>query len=227
MKEYVSPPCPVTTRIAEKLPKKIEVVLRDGAPSDMRGCARGIFRRRFAYDGAPPPMFPTSIRFLLATASAAFGVYQIHRGSIAGGLYVVAGALLIYGHFRYGPVWLALRTARRGNMDRTRRLLAQVHNPRWLTSDQRAYFELTSALVAADRKDDHAAEKHLRLALDHRLRTENDRALLEVMLARILIERGTANEADEILARAAARGSRPEVARMIDELKRARGSTLG
>jgi predicted Zn-dependent protease len=172
-------------------------------------------------------MFPTSIRFLLVVASAAFGAYQIHRGNVAGGLYLLAAALLAYGHFRYGPVWLALRTARRGNMDRTRRLLEEVHNPDWLTSDQRAYFELTSALVAADRKDDPAAEKHLRLALDHRLRTENDRALVEVMLARILIERGRAEEADEILARAAARGSKPEVARMIDELKRARGSTPG
>jgi hypothetical protein len=126
-------------------------------------------------------MFPTSIRFLLATASAAFGVYQIHRGSIAGGLYVVAAALLVYGHFRYGS-----RVAGASNGS------SWKHGPHATFARAGAQSGLAdlgpAALVAADRKDDHAAEKHLRLAIDHRLRTENDRALVEVMLARILID---------------------------------------
>jgi predicted Zn-dependent protease len=175
-------------------------------------------------------MFSAPVRCLLIAASVAFGGYQLYRGNGAGGWYLLAAALLIYGYFRYGPVWLALRTARRGSFDRTRRLLAQVPNPAWLTSDQRAYFELASALLAEHRKDSSGAETHLRLALEHRMRTQNDRAIVELMLARILLERGSAVEAGEILDRAANRGSNPEVARMIDELKTtlsgARGRTV-
>ena len=164
-------------------------------------------------------MFSRPVRFLLIVASVAFGGYQLYRGSVAGWFYLLAAALLTYGHFRYGPVWLAFRNARRGNLDRARRLLAQVKDPRLLSPGQRAYFELSSALVAADLKNKQAAENHLRLALEQRLRTHNDRALAEVFLAELLIERGAADEAADVLDRAAMQNPKAQVTRMIEELR--------
>jgi len=162
-------------------------------------------------------MFPRALRFVLIGVSTAYGLYYVTHGEPVGYLYLCASAFLIYGYFRYGPVFIAFRHIRRQNFARAERLLAQVRHPELLSSRQRSYFELASAELAIHRGDHSVAERHLRVALDHRLRTENDRALAEALLGQLLIERGALAEARDALERARRRPCKPAVAKAIEE----------
>jgi uncharacterized protein HemY len=162
-------------------------------------------------------MFPKPLRFVLIGVSTAYGLYCVMHGQPIGYLYLCASAFLIYGYFRYGPVFIAFRHIRRQNFARAESLLAQVRHPELLSSGQRSYFELASAELAIHRGDHSVAERHLRVALDHRLRTENDRALAEALLGQLLIERGALAEARDALERARRRPCKPAVARAIEE----------
>ncbi len=74
-------------------------------------------------------------------------------------------------------------------MNEAAELLQKVKTPQALGSEERAYFELVSGLVCASRAQNQQAETHLQAALDHHLRTENDRAMAEAVLAQLLVAR--------------------------------------
>lgn len=127
------------------------------------------------------------------------------------------------GYFRSGTVWLAWRSLRAARPERTAELLAQVRFPGALSSQQRAYYEFASGIVASSGGRASEAESHLRTALSHRLRTESDRSLVEVELARILAGRGETGAARELVQVARGRRCRPEAAAEAERL----AATLG
>jgi hypothetical protein len=164
-------------------------------------------------------MFSKSLRFVLIGVSAAYGLYYLTQGRWLGYLYLFAGALLIYGYFRYGPVFIAFRHVQRKNFERAASLLAQVRDPDLLSLSQRAYFEFASAAVAEHQGNDTTAERHLRAALEHQFRSENDRALTETVLAQVLLKRDAPTpEARDLLERARHRPCKPELKRTIEEV---------
>ena len=150
-------------------------------------------------------------RLVVVAGSAAVGVWLSLSGSHTTGLlFLVASAILGVGYFRYGPVWLAMRALGRGETDTAASYLSSIADPQRLERQSRAYFELASGFVPAERGHLTDAQQHLRKALELPLRTPNDRALAEVNLARLLV--GTANaEAGELLDRAAQRPTKPQV----------------
>lgn len=164
-------------------------------------------------------MFSTSVRLALIVAALGLGLVEVSSGHAIGYCLIAAAALLAYGHFRYGPVWLAFRALRAGDAERAARLLSQVKRPSWLSSPQRAYFEFASGALAAARGADADAEQHLRAALAHELRTDHDRCAVEVDLARLLAKRGDRVAALEVLAAASARAPRPELAEQVRQVR--------
>jgi Tfp pilus assembly protein PilF len=74
-------------------------------------------------------------------------------------------------------------------------------------------------LVCASRAQNANAEAHLRRALDHQLRTENDRALAEAVLAQLLVARDELVEARAIVERAVTRECRPAIAARIKAMR--------
>ncbi len=163
-------------------------------------------------------MFSNPIRIALILGCIGFGIYRVVYGDRMGLLYVVAGILVAYGYFRYSTVWLAFRAVQKGELDRAARLLSQTRNPSSLSSQARAYFELASGIVEANRGQDEAAERHFRAALGHELRTENDRCVAEVCLAELLARRGNLDEARELVTQARTRRHKPELAECIDRI---------
>ena len=63
-----------------------------------------------------------------------------------------------------GPIWLAARAARRGDLVRVARLLHEVRRPHLLAPQQRAYFHYYAGLVHADRGELSAARENLQIA---------------------------------------------------------------
>jgi uncharacterized protein HemY len=155
---------------------------------------------------------------VLIVATLALGLVEVSTGNSIGYWLIAAAALLAFGHFRYGPVWLAFRALRAGDADRAARLLSQVRRPSWLSSPQRAYFEFASGALAAARGADADAERHLRAALAHDLRTANDRCAVELELARVLAKRGDRVAALDVLAAASTREPKPELAEQLRQV---------
>ncbi len=157
---------------------------------------------------------------MLIAVATGYGTYYVKHGDPVGFLYLCAGALLIYGYFRYGPVFIAFHHVRRKNFERAERLLRQVRDPALLASGQRSYFELASAELALHHGKHADAEHHVRAALAHQLRSENDRALAETLLGQLLIHRGQFDEARDALGSARKRPCNPEVKKAIEEVSK-------
>jgi hypothetical protein len=158
------------------------------------------------------------LRLAFAIASFVLGAYLLVLSDYSGVLFLGGAAYLGYSYFRFGTVWLAFREVARGHMDAAAKLLQKVKHPEGLGSEQRAYFELASGLVCASRAENARAETHLQQALDHQLRTENDRALCEAVLAQLLVARDDLAGARAVVERAVTRECRPAIAARIKTL---------
>jgi tetratricopeptide (TPR) repeat protein len=163
-------------------------------------------------------MFTPKLRLFLALASFAVGTYRIVVGDYVGLVWLAGAAVLAYGYFKYGTVWLAFREVARGHMEPAAKLLAQVKRPESLVSEERAYFELAWGLVCASRAENGRAEQHLEQALKHALRSDNDRAMAEAVLAQLLVARNQLAAARSILDQALTRSCRPSIAERIKTL---------
>lgn len=161
-------------------------------------------------------MFTFSIRMILVAATACVGAYRLSSGNQDGAMLLVASGLLVYGHFRYGTVWLAYRAARAGKFERAGQLLSQISRPSILSSQMRAYYEFVHGAVAANSDRNEQAEQHFRNALQFKLRTDNDRCVVEINLAELLAQRGALDEARELVASARTRHCNPQVAAIVE-----------
>jgi hypothetical protein len=155
---------------------------------------------------------------MFAVASFALGTYCLVVGDYKGIVLFLAAAYFSYRSFKHNPVELAFRHVARGHMPSAATLLSQVKHPEQLSTRDRAYFELASGLVNASQAENQRAEQHLTLALEHDLRTENDRALAEAVLSQLLVARGARDEARRIIDRAITRSCRPAIAERIKTL---------
>ena len=68
-------------------------------------------------------MFSTRIRWAVIAIDLLLAVYFARKGPALSAVVLVSAALLIYGHFRYGTVWIACQRFRRGDEAAAVRLL--------------------------------------------------------------------------------------------------------
>ena len=165
-------------------------------------------------------MYSRSLRIVITIFCVAVGSWEFYRGRfVPGVMLLVVALLMLYGYFRYGTVWLALRRLRAGDEAGGARLLSQVSNPELLSARQRAYYELAQGTLALESGDASRAIPHLQAALEHRLRTEHDRAIAEANLASALVATGEVSHARLLIRAARGRGPRPEIEEMLDALE--------
>ena len=165
-----------------------------------------------------PVVLTHKLLVILAVASFALGTYCLVVRDYKGILLFLAAAYFSYRSFQHNPVEQAFRHVARGDMASAAILLGKVPRPEHLSSRDRAYFELASGLVKASQAENQRAEQHLTLALEHDLRTENDRALAEAVLSQLLVARDACDEARRIIDRAITRSCRPAIAQRIKKL---------
>lgn len=148
-------------------------------------------------------MFTPRVRFLLALVVAGYALYRLARGELSAYFLLLAAALLVAGHFRYGAIRPAFFAMRRGEVETARGLIRSVKHPNLLSPQSRAYWHWIKAVAAADLDKDLAqAEEQMRLAIDSGLRTAHDRCIATATLARIVAYRGDTERAGELLSQA-------------------------
>jgi ParB-like chromosome segregation protein Spo0J len=74
-------------------------------------------------------------------------------------------------------------------------------------------------LVCTSTAQNQRAEQHLQAALAHQLRTDNDRAMAEAVLAQLLIARDQHAEARALVDQAVTRNCRPSILERLKALQ--------
>lgn len=122
-------------------------------------------------------------RILLVLFNALLSFHFLRSGDMLGWVFVVSGAILIYGAFRYGSVHAAFRAVRNGRLDVARAALTETSS-RFLDKRSQAYASWVRAALAEGDKDLDAALSHLEDARQPAL-SSNDRVVIWVMEAAI------------------------------------------
>ena len=158
-------------------------------------------------------------RLGLAFLAIGFGLWHVIDRPFYAAWPILGGALLIYGHFRYGTVWFAFRALKKGDLDGAGRLILAVRKPEWLGREYLAYYHWTrGALDAAAQRLDEA-HRHFLAAMEGSLRTPKDRAVVCCCLAELAARQGRVDEAENFMMRAREASSDPVVETLIGKVR--------
>ncbi|WP_127476845.1 hypothetical protein [Sulfurivermis fontis] len=165
-------------------------------------------------------------RLVLALLCAALTLMLASQASPWTIVPLLCGLLLLWDYVRNSGVWIGFRAFRQGQLPRVRRSLRSVRWPQLLSPRSRAYYHwLRGVLEAADGRLE-AARVHLLVAATGALRTENDRSLVQCLLAELALQQGNRAAAAEHVRLANALGHHGEVAHIITALRRRLDGTL-
>lgn len=164
--------------------------------------------------------FTPHLRLILAMLCGALTLMFASHASPIFVLPLLSGLLLLWDYFRNSGVWIGFRAFRVGNLLRVRRSLDSVRWPHLLSRRSLAYYHwLRGVLDAADGRL-QAARVHLLVAATGALHTENDRSLVQCLLAELALQEGNAASAAEHVRLANALEHHGEVAHIITALRR-------
>jgi len=159
-------------------------------------------------------------RLILAALCGALALLLASHASPWTAVPLLCGFLLLWDYLRNSGVWIAFRAFRHGNLPRVRRTLAAVRWPRLLSRRSLAYYHWLRGVVDVAEGRLSAARVHLLVAATGALRTENDRSLVQCLLAELALQNGDRAAAAEHLRLANALGHHGEVAHIITALRR-------
>jgi uncharacterized protein HemY len=164
-------------------------------------------------------MLPPAVRLVLVIAALAAGALVLASGRWSGIVFLVAAGLLIWGHYRVGPVRRAYSALDIGKSDLAARLIEKVRSPERLKTQERAQYHYVVGILAGERGDMTTAEQNLELAMGGPRAKPNDRAQVACWLAELALGRGDSTTARRQLDRAREIEHDGEVAKTIAEIE--------
>lgn len=159
-------------------------------------------------------------RLVIALTCAALAMMLVLYGLPVALFPLLATVFLLWDYCRNNGIWIAFRAFRQGNLPRMRRALAEVRWPNLLSARSKAYHQWMQGVIQAAEGRFQAARVHLLIAAAGELRTENDRSLVQCLLAEMAWQAGDSQAAQEHLALAAALAHHQDVGRIINNLRR-------
>jgi tetratricopeptide (TPR) repeat protein len=148
-------------------------------------------------------MFNNSVRLILSVIFLSLAIYLFLTGRIQlGVLFVVPIIFLKYGYFRYGSVWSAFKDLKKGRNDKAEKLINPIKYPDLLTKQQKGFYFFTKAIIEQDKENFDEAEFLYLKALELRVRTKNNEAIINFNLAKIYNEKNLTDSARERLQKA-------------------------
>ncbi len=164
-------------------------------------------------------MLSLPMRTIVILGALLLGAVTLAEDSPLALAFFVGAAVLAFGYFRNGAVWLASRALRRGDLARMDALLAETRKPDLLSKTQRPYYELMMGLSLRQKGDVAGARSHFETALAGRLRTDKDRSLAHAQLAQIALAMGDLQRAEEHIEKARDGAAGTPMAAYIDDLE--------
>lgn len=165
-------------------------------------------------------MFTSTIRLTLIVITIGFGLYLLAQQKNTGLFFLLAGALLALGYFRYNNVWIAFQAYKKGNIEQARKLILKVKNPQFLDTQHRAYYDWIKGGIAASDGDLETAYKLLQSASKGSLRTQNDKSVIEYVLCEVALNMGNTILARQHIERSRSFPHRPQLDSLLADLER-------
>lgn len=158
-------------------------------------------------------------RLIIALACAALAMMLVLYASPAALLPLIVSVSLLWDYFRNSGIWIGFRAFQRGNLPLMRRVLKQVRWPMLLSARSQAYYHWLQGVKHAAGGHYQLARVHLLVAASGDLRTENDRSLVQCLLAEMALQDGDRQVAAEHLRLANALAHHQNVGRIIANLR--------
>ncbi len=163
-------------------------------------------------------MFPFSVRIVVILLCLCASGYRFYEGKETWILYLAAGLLFIYEHFKGGSIWLAFQAYRKGKPEWVRKLLRSTTNPNWLRPSSRAYYYYLMAVVNTVDNELKKAKENLLLAIELPFATEHLRCLAHCFLGEVFLDLGEVPEGKKYYELANEIKHRQEIDPMIEKL---------
>lgn len=119
---------------------------------------------------------------------AAIGCLIYKENSLAA-LSVMFFAFVLWSHFKQSSILLASKHFKRGDYEKTARILREVPNPDRLAKNRRGYYEFMQANIALKAEAFEVAERHFQIASRFPLGGKNDKAYVMIHLANLALRR--------------------------------------
>ncbi|WP_303903797.1 hypothetical protein [Thiohalomonas denitrificans] len=167
-----------------------------------------------------PDLLDPYLRLTMGLAGLLVAIYMMARGIVWIWPLTLGAIYLVWDFFRNAGVWSAFRAFREGRIEVVRQEVNQIRWSNLLSPVSRSYYHwLRGAVDAADGRY-AAARVHLLVAAAGSLKTENDRALVQCLLAETAFQNGQPDEAATHGKMAAALSTHPQISRLVGELSR-------
>lgn len=134
----------------------------------------------------------------------------------------LSGLVLLVGYVLMGTVGSAAQATQQMDVDKAEKLLKLTLTPKWLYATNRAYYYMLKGTIAISRNDMDEGEIWLKKAEEINLPTDNEKAVLQIQLAGIAINRGRWKQADIHYRNAKdLKISTPEIKEQLKQLEKA------
>lgn len=141
-------------------------------------------------------IIPPYIRLALIAVGIIGGIaLWVAFGFWYGFFLILAGLILLLGLVFLGTVGPAAQALQTGDFDKAEQVLKLTPNPKWLYATNKAYYYMLKGSIALGRKDMVAGEQYLKMAEAVDVPTDNERAMLQIQLAQIALNKGRVQEA--------------------------------
>lgn len=141
-------------------------------------------------------IIPPYIRLALIAVGIIGGIaLWVAFGFWYGFFLILVGLILLLGLVFLGTVGPAAQALQTGDFDKAEQVLKLTPNPKWLYATNKAYYYMLKGSIALGRKDMVAGEQYLKMAEAVDVPTDNERAMLQIQLAQIALNKGRVQEA--------------------------------
>ncbi|WCO03604.1 tetratricopeptide repeat protein [Psychroserpens ponticola] len=132
---------------------------------------------------------------------------------------LLAAGLIIYGHYRYGTVYIAFQELKKENYDKAEKLISKIKNPDLLSKGQKSYYHFTQGAIASNNDEWEKSYSEWSKAIEIGLRTENDTSIALLNLANVELERKNFDKANDFIAKVRELNLKPLVKSETDRIQ--------
>jgi hypothetical protein len=152
--------------------------------------------------------------FIIATIAS-----LIYREQSLAALMAMFFAFMLWSHFKQSSVLLASRYFKKGDYERTEKILKEVPNPDRLAKNRRGYYEYMQANIALKKDDFELAERHFQIASRFPLGGKNDKGFVMIQLANLALRKKDKERVLAYIGRAKELVQTPKAGEIINKIE--------